>query len=1042
MLTAIVRWSLHHRPAVILLWGALLVAGLVAAERADLDAFPDFSPPRVSVQTEATGYSAEDVETFVTAPLEAAVGGTPGLETLRSRSVPGLSVLEIIFREGTEIHLARQLVAERLLRAQPLLPDGVEAPALEALSSATGRLLVIGLTSKESSPLELRAAVERVLRPKILSVPGVASATVFGGGQERVEVCARPFELARRGITWDDLVDTTKRASQVAPAGWVDGSSQRLHFIVDGRAHDPDELAETPVRVLADGTRVLLGDVAFVRSAAAPRAGDALIGVHGGKCEAGVTVVVEKLPTANALSATLAVEKAVRDVVPLLPPGTIVRPDLFRQATYVERSVTNLRNALLVGALIVVVTLLLFLGDWRASLISALAIPLSLLAAVLVLVTWGATVNAMTLGGLAIAIGEVVDDAIIDVENVARRLRLARETLGADLPFSRKLDLVLDASIEVRGAVVYATFVVAIAFLPLLFMGGLHGKLFAPLGVAYLASIAASLACAITLTPVLALLLLGGRAHKKEETRLARTLKRVYAALLNPILERPKAVVAVVLALLAFAGVAVAGFGGKLLPDLNEGSFTLQVATLPGVSLDASRDMARRASDAVLTVPGVRAIGTQIGRAELSEDTWDVENLEATVPLLEDVSPEEVNPKLAAVLGEIPGIYCSTKTYLTERVEEVISGETAALAVKIYGTDLDALDGYSAKVAQAITAVGGARSVRRLPSVAGPPALRTRVRVKRAKLVGLGSGEVAARVAAMLRGVTVGRVPSRALGADVVVRLEEGIMRKGREGLATLPISVPSGGTVPLASVADFDYVQARPAIFREGSVRRVVVNADVRGSDPATFLRNAQAAVKKLGPLPPGVAKIEWAGEEAERSAASIDIALKGLLATIVAFIVLQSALGSARLAGLVLTNLPFALVGGVAAVWLSGGVLTLGAYVGFVTIFGIASRNGVLLVAHLDHLVVREGCAWGRETVLRAAQERLVPIIMTASTAALGLLPIAARGESAGHEIEMPMALVIFGGLFTSTALSLLVLPTLTLRFGRPAASASTQI
>jgi Cu/Ag efflux pump CusA len=741
--------------------------------------------------------------------------------------------------------------------------------------------------------------------------------------------------------------------------------------------------------------------------------------------------VVDKQPGANALATTLEAEAALAEMAPLLPPGSRVHADVFRQASYVQRAVSNLRWALLEGAAIVALTLLVFLADPRACVISAVAIPLSLLTAVLVLVAFGATVNAMTLGGLAIAIGEVVDDAIIDVENVARRLREARAGGGA-IDLAR---LVLDASLEVRSAVVHATLVVAIAFVPLLTMGGLHGKLFAPLGVAYLASIGASLLCAITLTPVLAYLLLDRRGGPRPPTWIARSLDRAYGALLASALDRPRTIVALVAGAVAAALVAASGFGGKLLPDLNEGGFIVQIASLPGTSLGASREMARRLDAALLAIPEVRCVGTAIGRAELSEDTWDVENVESNLPVREDADPEDVSDRIGASLAGLKGVFASQKTYLTERMEEVISGETAAVAVKVYGRDLGALDAWAEKVARAVSAIPGARAVRTSPSRTGPPALRVHVRPDSVRH-GLSPGEVAARVAGMLRGVTVGRIPSRGLGAAVVCRLDEDAAREGKEGLERLPVAVPAGGSIPLRSIADVGYEQARPTIAREGGVRRVTVLCDVddRATDPGRFAEQARSAVAKLGQAPPGVGRIEWSGEDAERHAALADIAIKGLLAFALAFVVLQGALGSARLAALVLTNLPFALVGGLLAVWLSGGVFTLGAYVGFVTIFGIASRNGVLLVAHLDQLV-RGGLPWSRDTVMRASLERLLPILMTASVAALGLLPIALGSGRAGNEIELPMAIVIFGGLFTSTALSLLVLPVLALRTGRGA-------
>jgi len=1024
LLNALVAFCLRRRGAVIALACALLCYGIWSADHAPLDVLPDFAPPQVVVQCEARGLSAEQVETLVTAPIEAALSGAGSLDTIRSQSIQGLSVVTAVFREGTDVYRARQLLSEQLTDAAANLPDGVEPPKLTPLSSATMDLLKIGLLSEKLTPAELRTFAEWTIAPRLRAVAGVSSVTLFGGDVREFHVELDPERLAAIGVALDDVLDAARQATAVRGAGFVETAAQRVLIETKGQSLTPQQLGATLV-AWRDGRPVTLADVADVVEGAQPKFGDCLI-----QGRPGVLVKLLSQYGANTLDATRAAEAALAELEPSIrAAGIDLYPRIHRPANFIETAVTNLGHSLLVGAGLVAAVLFLFLLDVRAALISLTAIPLSLLTAVIVLQRLGLTLNTMTLGGLAIAIGEVVDDAVIDVENIVRRLR--QRAAGGD---GRSLfRVVLDASIEVRGSVIYASFVVVLVFVPVLTMSGLQGRFFAPLGLAYIFAVLASLVVALTLTPVLALVLLGRRTSRDAQApRLVRSLQAAYAALLRRVIGHPWLVGLCALLLLGGAIAAVPFLGGEFLPEFREGHFVLQMNLAPGGSVPEFRRLGQRVSETLLANPHVDTINHQIGRAELSEDPWGPHKSEFHIEL-KKLAPEieaQVGGEIRAELEKIPGISFELLTFLGDRIGESISGETAQVVVSLFGDDLELLDAKAADVARAVSSVSGAVDVQR-SSLPGMPSMEVELRRDRLAALGFTPLEVMEAVQTAYQGRTLAQVHDGPRTFDVVAILPEA-RRADPEGVASLLLRAPSGAQVPLSELAHVQLTTGRYMVEREGGRRRQKVTCNVSGRDVASFVDEAKPKVAAAVSLPAG-GYLEWSGAAEQQRAARAELLMHGAIAGLGVLLLLATAFGSARNLLVVGSNVPLAFVGGVLAAFLTGGTLSMGSLVGFVTLFGVTMRNSIMLTSHLQHLVAHEGVAFGRDAVVRGASERLLPILMTALVTSLGLLPIALGSGSAGREIEGPMAVVILGGLLTSTLLNLLLLPTLALRFGR---------
>lgn len=1018
MLNSIVTWALNMRVLVVAAAAALLVVGINATRNAPLDVFPEFAPPLVEVQTEAPGLSTEEVDALVTVPLENALNGLPFLKTIRSKSVLGLSSVVMIFDTGTEILKARQLVQERLSIAQNRLPAVVKPPVLMAPYSSLSRVLKVGLTSTNLSQMELSELSLWTIRPRLMSVSGVANVAIWGQRDRQFQVLVDPQRLRAAGVTLDAVTRAAGDAAVISAGGFIDTPNRRLSVTQIGLIETPEDLARTVVE-FRNGAPIRLGDVAEVRIGHPAPIGDAVIndGI-------GILLIVEKQPWGNTLEVTAGVEKVLEELKPALP-GVNVDSTIFRPATFIQLSIDHLTEALWLGCLLVVIILALFLGDWRTTVISLTAIPLSLALALLLLRWRGETINTMILAGLIIALGEVVDDAIIDVENILRRLR-QNQALANPLP---RFQVVLNASLEVRSAVVYASVIIVLVFVPVFFLPGLAGTFFRPLALSYILAIGASLLVALTLTPALCLLLLNVNATAHRDAWLARALKSAYRRTLPAMAGRPWLAVCILAIAFAFTGWVWKGrLKEEFLPNFKERDFLMHWLEKPNTSVEASTRITIAASKDLLAVPGVRNQGAHIGRAEVADEVVGPDFTELWISIDPEVDYDETVVKVQAVVDGYPGLVRDLLTYLRERIKEVLTGASASVVVRIFGPDLDMLRQHAGEVGAALKDIPGVSALKVEPQTLVPH-ITVKLRPESAALHGLTAGQVRQAVTTLVSGRKVGEVFQEQRIHDVVV-WSQPHARADFTALRDLLLSTPAGGHVRLADIADLAIVPTPNAIKREGASRRIDVTCNVSGRALGDVARDVERRVAEMkfsaGYHP------EILGEWAERQAAQKRLLWLGLGSLLGILMLLLADFQSPRLVLLVALTLPFALIGGVMAAWLGGGVLSLGSLVGFVTVLGIAARNGILLVSHYRHLENEEREPFGLGLVLKGSEERLVPILMTASTAALALLPLVLKGDVPGNEIERPMALVILGGLLTSTLLNLFLLPALYGRFG----------
>ena len=1022
-LTAIVHFAIRFRGVVLALAAMTLAYGAYVLGRARYDVFPEFAPPQVVIQTEAPGLAPEQVEVLVTQPVENAINGVPAITSLRSASIQGLSIVTVVFDPSTDIYRDRQVVSERLATVATQLPQGVQAPGLTPLTSSTSVVLIAGLVPQNRSLMEVRTAADWIVRPRLLAVPGVAKVSVFGGDVKQLQVQVHPDRLVHFGLGLNDVLAAAEKATGVRGAGFIETENQRIVLLTQGQSLTADEIGQA-VLVVHGGATVRLASVADVREAPEPPIGAAAV-----MGRPAVTLVVSQQYGANTLEVTRRVEGALADLRPSLRvEGIALQADVFRPANFIETATRNVRSALLLGGALVIVVLFLFLYDLRTAAISCAAIPLSLLAAVIVMDAFGLTLNTMTLGGLAIAIGEVVDAAVIDVENIVRRLREAR---AMDAPTSASR-VVLLASLEVRSAVVYATLAVVLVFVPILTLPGLAGRLFAPLGLAYILAVTASLLVALTVTPALALVMLARREGTHVEPVVMRWTKQRYRVLLERVEGRPRPVLAVVSGLAAAALVAMTFFGTAFIPELREGHFIVHMSAVPGTSLAESLRLGGRITEALVRLPAVRLVAQQVGRAEKAEDVFGTHYSEFNVDLrpLKGEQGEFVQADIRRVLAGFPGVNFAVKTFLTERVEETLSGYTASVVVNLFGNDLDALDRTAAEVARTLADVRGATEVQ-VQSPPGMPQLGIRLRKEDVGRWGFGPLEVLDAIRSAYQGSTMGQVYEGNRVFDVAVILDPETRSRVAD-VAELPLRNTEGTYVRLRQIADVYESAGRYQVMHDGARRVQTVTANVAGRDVGSFVAEARRRLASAVSLPAGT-YMEFAGSAQAQARSRRDLLLHSALAGIGIVLLLSIVTRNVRNLVLVLANLPFALVGGVLAVFATGGVLSLGSLVGFVTLFGITLRNSIMMVSHYEHLVGVEGRIWGRETAVEGASDRLVPILMTSLVTALGLLPLALGMHAPGREIEGPMAVVILGGLLTSMTLNLLVLPALALRYGR---------
>lgn len=1021
IIAATIRSSLRHKVVVLGLAVLLAVFGAYRLSLADYDVFPDFAPPRASIQTEAPGLTAEQVEVLVTRPVETRILGVPGVATIRSNSIQGLSDIAVVFDASADVYRARQQLSEALAGLGTELPQGVTSPSLTPLTSSTGTVLIAGVSSRTLSPMQLRSVADWTIRQRLLAVPGVAQLSIYGGATRQYQIAIDPARLATLGLSLDQLAQAAQRALGIRGAGFIDNPNQRIVIEADDSASTARRLATTVISQ-AGGRRLTLADVASISEAPAPPIGASLVDGRPA-----LQIIVAAQYGANTVKVAAAVDAAVAKLNEELAAQDIhIRTDLFRPTGFIDTALSNLTNALLIGGVLVIVVVLLFLWNFRMAAIAVTAIPLSLLAGTLVLESMGHSLNTMTLGGLGIAVGLLVDDAVIVVENVYRRARLIASENGPTLN-----EVVLSGTYEVRSAVVYATLAIALIFVPVLTIEDVAGRLFGPLGLAYILATLASLLVALTVTPVLCALLIKLDKIDHNEPRFTRWLKERYERLLGAVEKR------LALTLAIIAGLSVAVFsvvpllGTSFIPELKEGHYVIQMTLAPGSSLDASTRVGAEVADALLKVPNVRLVAQRAGRAEQAADVFGTNYSEIEVDLKKtDAAGQEATEEaIRDVLQRIPGAVFAVKTFLSDRLDEVVSGYTAPVVIRLYGTNLDALDTTAAQIAAMAATVPGAIDVQQ-QNPTGVPKLSVQLNQDALLRWGFNALDVLDAIRTGYQGEVVGQAYEGDQIVDAVVLLKPE-SRERPEAVGALLLKSPSGVRVPLSDLATIREASGRYGVLHQGGARMQVVTVGTSDSDVGAFTSRVEAKIRALR-LPAGVT-VNFEGAAAAQSRSARTLLINSLLAVFAMLLLLSLTVPSGRNLALILLNLPFAMVGGILALYVTGGIASLGALVGFVTLFGITLRNAIMMVSHYDLLTREEGREWTLATAIEGAKDRLAPILMTTLATALGLLPLALGSGEPGREIEGPMAVVILGGLFSSAALNLLVLPGMAFRFGR---------
>jgi CzcA family heavy metal efflux pump len=1024
----LIQWSIDHHWIVLVLSAALLVAGAMVARQMPVDVFPDLTAPTVTILTEGHGMAPEEMEALVTFPIETAVNGSAGIRRVRSATAVGIAVVWVEFDWGTDIYAARQIVSEKLSLVASTLPPQVERPILAPISSIMGEILFFAISSDRDDPLTLRTVADTVVRRRLLAIAGVSQVTPIGGAEKQYQVLVHPDRMRASNVTLDAVLTAMRGASLNTSAGIYNEGAQEYVLQAVGRVRTPEEIGESVVATRGDRP-VLVREVADVREGAALKRGE---GSRNGK--PAVIVGVQKQPGANTLALTRRLDTELDALQKELPPGMTIDRKIFRQADFIEVAVANVIAGLRDGGLLVVVIVVAFLANLRAATITLLAMPLSLAAAVLVMRAFGATINTMTLGGMAIAIGALVDDAIIDVENVVRRLR----ENAARPPEARQpaAAIVRDATLEIRSSIVFATAIIILVFLPIFGLSGVEGRLLAPLGFAYIVSLAASLAVAIVITPALCYAFLPNARsiERGHEGWLASHLKAGYSRIVPALLDHPGIVLTVSVVLLIVALVSTFLMGRAFLPEFHEGTLTVSVNTLPGTSLAKSDEMGRRVEQIMLAQPEVVATARRTGRAEFDEHVQGVEAAEIDVGLKETTrSRAELLAALRRNLASLPGTNVVIGQPISHRIDHMLSGTGTRgnIAIKVFGDDLTTLRQLGERVRATVSTVPGVADLS-LEQMVDVPVIRFQIDRAAVARYGLRVDEVANAIETAFAGSTVGRVFESGAAFDLVVRFDEGA-HADFERIADLPIDTPAGRPVPIRALAQVRREEGPNMVLRENVQRRIVASCNVAGRDLGSVIDDIRTAIAQQVQFPAGY-RVEYGGQFESQQSASERLAMLGAVAVGGLFMLLILAFGQTRDALIIMANLPLALIGGVAGVFLAGGVLSVASIVGFITLFGIATRNGIMLVSHIQHLLEREGVTSFRAAVQRGAEERLVPILMTALAAGLALIPLALGGGKAGSEIQTPMAIVILCGLVTSTFLNMAVVPALYFRYGQP--------
>jgi len=1028
MLNKIIQWSLENRLLVIIAASALVIYGGIVAVRSPVDVFPDLTAPSVTIVTESHGLAPEEVESLVTLPIESAMNGTAGVLRVRSNSAIGISLVFVEFEFGTDIFRARQLVTEKLQQVR--MPEGVSPPLLGPISSTMGEIMMLSMTGKATSSMEVRSLADWVVRPRLLGVPGVSQVVIIGGEKKQFQVLVDPAKLADHGLTLEQVTEAVAASNANASGGFLERPNEE--FLIRGRArvNSPEDIASSVITV-RNGAAILVGNVATVQFGPAQRRGDG-----GFNMQPAVVATIQKQPNANTLEVTAAIEKTLADLKGSLPPDVVIDTKAFQQADFIKRALGNVQRSLIEGGILVTVVLFLFLWNFRTTFISLTAIPLSLITAILVMSYFDITINTMTLGGLAIAIGALVDDAIIDVENVFRRLKQNDHSPQPE----PVVTVVFKASSEIRNSILFATLIIVLVFLPLLSLGGFEGRMFAPLAFAYIISITASLIVALTVTPVLCYYLLGHSKllHDERESRLVAWLKRHYAGILNWTLRHPYKIIGTSAAMLLVAVLLFPFMGREFLPPFNEGSYNVLATLPPGTSLQESVRIGNVVDRTLHEVPEVVSTTRRTGRAEADEHAAGVNANELEVVLKEgDRSHAEVTSEVREKLSRIPGIDVEVGQPISHRIDHLLSGTRAQIAIKLFGPDLATLRSKAGEIREAMAGVDGIVDLLVEPQV-GVPQVQINMNRQAAAAVGLRADHLADTVDGAFNGHIVSQVLEEQKTYDVLVRFDDSA-RRSVESIAGTLIDTPTGARVPIGQVAEVKVDQGPNTINRENVQRRIIIQANVADRDLGSVIEDVRLAIGQKVRLPQGYF-VQYGGQFESQEKASRQIMLLSIVAVAGIFLLLYIALKSIRSAILVMANLPLALIGGVIMVFLSGGTLSIASLVGFITLFGIATRNGIMLISHYSHLMTEEGVSF-REAIVQGSMERLSPILMTALVTGVGLIPLALGVGEPGKEIQQPMAIVILGGIFTSTFLNMIVIPALYLKYGHAKTPASAR-
>lgn len=1011
MLNRIIKGSLSNRAAVVIVFGLLLILGASILTRMEVDIFPDLNAPTVVVMTEAPGLSADEVEQVVSRPIEIGLNGASDLRRVRSTSTTGFSVVWAEFDWGTDVYHARQTVAEKLTEVSDELPQNVNAPIIGPQSSILGEMLIIGLTADSTDMLELRTLADRVIRPRILSLGGVAQVAVIGGSEKEFRIQLSPRRMTQYGITLDEVTTAVESINDNAQGGIVNQYGNEYIVKTDVRTNVPEQIGMTVVRSDENGT-VLLSDIAeVVVDGKYPNFGTASVNT-----KSAVLITVTKQPGVGTIPLTKSIESQLADLQPSLPSDVVINTDIFRQSDFIDNSIGNLQMSLLEGSLFVIAILFFFLMNVRMTAISVVTLPVSVIVTVIIIHLLGLNINTMTLGGIAIAIGALVDDAVVDVENVYKRMR---ENAGR-LPV---IDVVFAASREVRYPIFNSSLIIIASFLPLFFLTGFEGRMLVPLGISFIVALIASTIVALTLTPVLCSYLLQGTANKEDaikEPKTALALKRIYGNALNTVFRHRKLALGITGALFVAAIIGFFTLGRSFMPPFNEGSFTINISALPGISLEESDRIGRAAEELILSVPEIKVVARKTGRAELDEHSLGTNVSEIEAPYtLTDRSRKEVESELRQKLSKFHGVNIEIGQPISHRIDAMLSGTESAIAIKIFGPDLNELLKLGKAVSEQAADVEGVVDVN-VEQQVQRPSVELRPRRELMAKYGITNAQFVECVNVALSGVIVSHVYDEGMSYDVTLRVapEESNTIDLLSG-----VTIDSNrGPIPLSYIAEVVNTTSPNTVNRENTARRIIVSANVSGRDLRGAVNDIKALVKENVPMPQGY-YVNYGGQFENEAEASRTLLLTSAIALIIIFLLLMSEFKNISESLIVLTNMPFAIIGGVLILCLTSGELNIPAIIGFISLLGISTRNGMLLISRYNALLA-DGMSL-KECVRAGSTDRVLPIIMTALTSALALIPLALRGGQPGNEIQSPMAIVILGGLLSATFLNLFIVP-----------------